>query len=82
MNPDDSPGTPLWRFAGRALTAVAIAGAAFLLWQLRDALMIAFGAVVVAVLLLALADLLRRVVPLSHRWAVTAAAVLLLPSPG
>jgi predicted PurR-regulated permease PerM len=78
MSPDESPGTPLWRFAGRALTAVAIAGAAFLLWQLRDALMIAFGTVVVAVLLLALADLLRRVVPLSHRWAVTAAAVLLL----
>jgi predicted PurR-regulated permease PerM len=78
MSPDESPGTPLWRFAGRVLAAVAIAGAAFLLWQLRDAVMIAFGAVVVAVLLLALADLLRRVIPLSHHWAVTAAAVLVL----
>jgi predicted PurR-regulated permease PerM len=71
-------GNTVWRFAVLALTSVAIAGAAFLLWRLRDALMIAFGAVVVAVLLLALADLLRRAVPLSHRWAVMASAVLVL----
>lgn len=61
-----------------SLTAVAIAAAVFLLWQLRDALMMAFGAVVVAVLLVAFADLLRRDLPLPHHWAVTIAAVLVL----
>lgn len=70
--------TPLWHFAVLALTATAIVAAFFLLWQLRDALMMTFGAVVVAVLLAALADLLRRVLPLPHTWAVGTAALLIL----
>ena len=74
----DRPAGTLWRFAVLALTAVAIAASVFLLWQLRDALMMAFGAVVVAVLLVAFADLLGRFLPLSRRWAVTVAAVLVL----
>lgn len=75
---EGTAGMPLWRFAALALIAVAIAAAAFLLWQLRDTLMMAFGAIVVAVLLVALADLLRRYLPLPHRWAVVAAALLVL----
>jgi predicted PurR-regulated permease PerM len=78
MSEADGGGPSLWRFALLALIAVAIAGAAFLLWHLRDAVMMAFGAVVVAVLLVAFAELLRRFLPLSHSWAVTLAAVLVL----
>lgn len=78
LTPEPSrPTESLWRFATLSLTAVAIAAAAFLLWQLRDALMMAFGAIVVAVLLVAFADLLRFL-SLSHRWAVTVAAILVL----
>jgi predicted PurR-regulated permease PerM len=74
----DKPTGSLWRFAVLSLTAVAIAAAAFLLWQLRDALMMSFGGIVIAVLLVASADLLRRFLPLPHRWAVTVAAILVL----
>lgn len=78
MSPEGGREQPSrWRFAALALTAVAIGGGAFLLWHLRDALMFGFGAVVLAVLLVALSDLLRRILPLTHRWGVTAAALLI-----
>lgn len=69
---------PLWAFASRVLVAVAIAAAAYLLWQMRFPLLTVFAAVLVAVLLLALADLLRRLLPVPRGWAlgVTVAAIL------
>lgn len=69
---------PLWRFSVRVLIAVAMAAAVFLLWRIRSTALMGFGAVVVAVLVLALAELVRRVVPLGRRWAVTVAVILLV----
>lgn len=67
-----------WRFAVYALIAGAIFAGIFLLWQMRDALMLMFGAIVIASMLLAIASQLRRVVPLSHSLAVSAATLLVL----
>ena len=79
MAVDKAPrsGHPLWNFAIRALIAVGIVVAAFLLWKVRYTALMAFGAVIVAVLLLALSDLLRRWIP-RHRWRLAAAVTLIL----
>ena len=61
---------PLWSFATRVVIAVAIATAAYFLWRARFALLTGFAAVLLAVLLLALTDLLRRFVPIRHGWAL------------
>lgn len=61
---------PLWSFATRALIAVAIAAGIYLLWLMRFSLLTVFAAVLLCVLLLALTDLLRRIVPIRHGWAL------------
>ncbi len=71
---------PLWSFATRVLVAVAIVAAAYLLWRVRFALLTAFAAVLLGVLLLGLADQIRRLVPIARGWALglTVAAILAL----
>ncbi len=69
---------PLWSFATRVLVAVAIAAGIYLLWRVRFALLTAFAAVLLAVLLLALADQLRRLVPIARGWALGLAVVGIL----
>jgi hypothetical protein len=53
------------------LIAAGILSLVFLLWLVREALILTFAAVVVAVLLLATADPIKRHTRLSHVWAVT-----------
>jgi predicted PurR-regulated permease PerM len=62
------------------LVAVTIIAAVYLLWQIRFALLTVFAAALLAVLLLALADQLRRLVPMRRGWAlgITSAAILVL----
>jgi predicted PurR-regulated permease PerM len=69
---------PLWDFATRVLIAVAIAGGAYLLWHVRFALLTAFAAVLLAVLLLSLADLVRRLASVPHGWALTISITLIV----
>jgi predicted PurR-regulated permease PerM len=57
---------------------VTIAAAAWLLWQMRFALLTVFAAVLLGILLLALADLLRRLVPVSRGWALGTAVAAIL----
>lgn len=72
-----------WRaevaFLRRVLIVAAVAVLALFLWRVRDALLLLFGAVVVAVLLLAGAHPLERRLGLSRTWSLTvvAAAVAL-----
>lgn len=58
-----------------ALIWVAVAVAAFLLWLLRDALLIAFGAVLAAILLRVLAGIFARWMRLSDGAALAIATV-------
>jgi predicted PurR-regulated permease PerM len=60
------------------LIAAGILSLVFLLWLVREALILTFAAVVVAVLLLAAADPIKRHTRLSHVWAVTLVGAVLL----
>jgi predicted PurR-regulated permease PerM len=65
-------------FTRRCFIAVAVASFAFLLWQLRHVVVIAFAAIVVAVLLVAAASPIRRLVPIGHGLSVATAGVILI----
>ncbi len=59
------------------LLSVAAVVAVILLWWLRDALLLAFAAIVVAVGLNATAQTLRSPTKLSHRWSVVSSLALI-----
>lgn len=67
--------------AGRQIRTTAViiifACLAFLLWQLRHVLVIAFAAIVIATLLVGAGALLQRFTPLTHRWAVAVAGLII-----
>lgn len=75
-DPDSTP--QLFRFTRRALVVAGIVTGALALWSVHRALLLAFLSVTLATLLVSFGDLLRRVLPLSHRWGVTLAAVLIV----
>lgn len=60
------------------LLAVCIIVATLLLWQLIHLLLLVFGAVLVAVLLRAFADLIERYTPLQEKSSLAAAVVVIL----
>lgn len=64
-------------FVGRTLIVMAIAGGAFLLWQLRYVLVLLFGAVVVGTIIRAIADPFRRWFRLPDSLAVLASVLLI-----
>jgi predicted PurR-regulated permease PerM len=76
------PGEMDWATARRtfftALMWVLAAFTVFLLWEIRFALLIAFGAILVALLLIALADLLCKFVRLPRAVGLTVATLLVL----
>lgn len=77
------PTVPLSRssvapFTRHILVAIALTAVALLLWKVREALVIGFGAIVFATVLRALGDLLRRRTGLPERWSVIVAVVLIL----
>jgi predicted PurR-regulated permease PerM len=87
---DAGPGiTQGWRgevaFLRRVLITLGVVVLALLVWQVREALLLAFGGVVMAVLLLALASPLESRLGLSRTWsliAVGAGLALLLAVAG
>lgn len=74
----DGSESPLWSFATRVLIVVAIVAAVYLLWRMRFAALTAFAAVMLAVLLLALTDLLRRNSSIPHGWALGITVTLII----
>ena len=70
VKPQPDRSDDLWSFATRVLIAVAIAAAVYLLWLMRFSFLTAFAAVLFCVLLLALSEQLRRVLPVTNGWAL------------
>ena len=60
------------------IVAIALAAVAFVLWRVRGALIVGFGAIVFATVLRTLADLVRRVSGWSERISLSVAVALLL----
>ncbi len=65
-------------YVTRVLIVIGLAALAFLLWKLRQAFLISFASVLVAVLLLSAARPLEHRTPLSLRWSLTAVGLLVL----
>lgn len=57
-------------FVVQVLIVIGLVALALGLWRVRDAILLGFAAVVVAVILTAAAAPLARQAPISHRWAV------------
>jgi predicted PurR-regulated permease PerM len=70
------------RYAVRVLIALGLAAALIALWRAADVVMIAFGGVLLAVALRALARLIGRFTPLPERAALPAAILALVASIG
>ncbi len=66
------------RFVRRVVIVLALIGLAVVLWQLRQLLMLVFGAVVIATIFRALADPIRRHLGLPDWLALTAAILLIM----
>ncbi len=65
-------------FVRRVLIVLGLLGLVFILWKLSDVLLLAFGAVLVAVILRAFADLIATRTPVPRRWSLTAAGLIIL----
>jgi predicted PurR-regulated permease PerM len=79
-------GTSQWRwpqpfkdadFVRRVLIVIGLGVLTLLVWQLSYVVLLAFGAVLVAVILRAFADVLCRWTPLPERWALTVAGLII-----
>jgi len=68
----------LGRYLQKLLVTVAVVGVAFLAIRWLQVFLLGFGAVLVAVLLRALADPIRRRTPLNAAWSLAAAVVFVL----
>jgi predicted PurR-regulated permease PerM len=65
-------------FVKRVLIVLALGALAALAWRLADVLLLAFGAVVVAVILRALADVIAEHVPATKKWSLALAGLLIV----
>ena len=72
----DIPQSDDSRFVRRALMVIALAAGVFLLWQVRTVLALLFGAVMVATIFRAIADVLHKHLRLPIRVAVLIAVLL------
>jgi predicted PurR-regulated permease PerM len=68
----------LTEYVQRVLATLAIVALALLLWRWLDVLLLAFGAVIVAVILRALADPIGRYARINQRWSLLAAVLIFL----
>ena len=66
------------RFVRRALVVIALGAGVFLLWQVRTVLVLLFGAVLVATIFRAIADILQKHLRLPPRLAVLVAVLLIV----
>lgn len=60
----------------RLIVTIIVIAFALLLWQLKDVILLAFAAVLVAVLLLAVTGLVRKLTGLGHRVALTISGIV------
>jgi predicted PurR-regulated permease PerM len=74
----DAPKSDEGRFVRRVLITVAIAAAVLLLWQLRQVVVLLFGAVMVATIFRAISDLLERHLRMPERIAVLLSVLLIV----
>ena len=65
-------------FVRRILIAIGLAALAALLWRIADVLLLAFGAVLVAVILRAFAEILETYLSVPHRWSLAVATVTIV----
>jgi len=65
-----------WGYLRRLLVAAAVVGIAYFLWLASSVLLLAFAAVLIAVLLSSLANFIARHLAIAHRWALTLATVM------
>lgn len=65
-------------FVRRVLIVLALGALALLFWRLSGVLLLIFGAILIAVLLHAVADVLARWTPVPARWSLAAAVLLLV----
>src|SRR5690606_29242949 len=75
-------GVPASVVAQYTLVVLAILMAALFVWQIRDALLAAFGGVIIAVILTGLARGLRRFLPLSRGWSIASVGLITLVMTG
>lgn len=75
---NDAPPSDEARFVRRVLITVAITAAVLLLWQLREVVVLLFGAVMVATIFRAIADLLEKHLRLPERLAVLLSVLLIV----
>jgi len=66
------------RFVRRALIVIALAAGVFLLWQVRTVVVLLFGAVMIATIFRAIADLLRKYLRLPGRLATLSAVLIVV----
>ena len=66
------------QFVGRVLIVLALVSLFFLAWQLRSVLLMLFGAVVIATIFRALADIIRKWLHLPDGLAVAASVIIIL----
>ena len=69
---------PLQHFAGRIAVACAVVLTFVLCWQLREVVLLAFGGIVLAVIIRALAQPLIRRAHFRERWAITTVVLTLI----
>jgi predicted PurR-regulated permease PerM len=74
----DAPDSQEARFVRRTLIVISLAAAVFLLWQVRTVVVLLFGAVMVATIFRAIADMLRKHLRLPSRLAVMFAVLLIV----
>jgi predicted PurR-regulated permease PerM len=67
-----------WNYARRVLITLVVIGLAYFLWLISDVLLMIFAAILLAVLLSFLADLIARYTPISRRWSLTVAVLLVV----
>lgn len=79
QTPHPPPASPVGpAFVKRVLTVIALVALAFLLWKMRLAFLLVFGALIFAVLLLAATRPLERRAGISHRLALAIVCLALL----
>jgi predicted PurR-regulated permease PerM len=64
-----------WAYFRRLLIAVAVVALSYVVWMLAGILVLLFAAVLLAIVLVGLADVIDAYTPLPRRWALTAAIV-------
>ena len=69
-------------FVRRVLIVIALGALTALVWRLAHVLLLAFGAVVVAVILRALADLIARNIPATKKWSLALAGLMIVMALG